>query len=531
MNAALRRNLEESLAQLPYLLSNHLKLVVVALAVGLVVSLPLAVFVVRRGVLRYPTLTTAGVIQTIPALAMLALMVPMLALLRQAGVDVSSFGFLPAVIALSLYSILPILRNTVTGIVGVEPAMTEAARGVGMTPWQSLMRVELPLASPVIIAGIRTATVWVVGIATLATPVGQACLGNYIFSGLQTRNWVMVLVGVVAAAGLAVVLDTLIAGVQRAAEHRRPAFGWASAAALVLVFVLGLVLPTLVVGGAVEADSQRVAEAEDPAELGTIRIGAKNFTEQFILARAIDRLLTDAGYQTQRVESLGSTVIFDQLATGELDIYVDYSGTIWANDMKRPGSAAPDIVLDEMAWWLASRHNIRHAGPLGFENAYALAMRREQADALSIETIDDLAEHAGGMRIGGDYEFFSRPEWRAIRDGYGLGFTEQISYDPTFMYEAVAGGEVDVISAFSSDGRIAAFDLVVLDDPKQVIPPYDAVLLVGPRVADSPRLMRTLEPLVRSIPLKMMQRANEAVDVDSDSLDQATRQLLDTLEH
>jgi osmoprotectant transport system permease protein len=532
MNPTLQRNIAEGFAQLPNLLSNHLKLVVVALGVGLLISLPVAVLVARLKLLRYPTLTAAGVIQTVPSLALLALMVPMLELARRSGIDISSFGFLPAVAALTLYSILPILRNTVTGILGVEPAMTEAARGVGMTSWQSLTRVELPLAMPVIIAGIRTATVWVVGIATLATPVGQPCLGNYIFSGLQTRNWTSVLFGVVFAAALAIVLDTLIAGVQRAAEQRRVTLGYTCGGALAVVFVLGLVSPRLVqlTGGAeLTAGPAVAAEEEDPAALGTVRIGAKTFTEQYILARTIDQLLADAGYQTRRVESLGSTIVFDQLAAGELDVYVDYSGTIWANYMKRQGAAPAPRVIEAMTWWLADEHRIRCLGPLGFENAYALAMRSAQAEELGIETIADLAEHSAGMKIGGDYEFFSRPEWRAIRDGYGLRFTEEVSYDSTFMYQAVADGEVDVISAFSSDGRIAAFDLVVLDDPKQVIPPYDAVLLVGPRVADSPRLVRTLRPLIRGVPLQTMQHANQRVDVEGRTIDQATAELLESL--
>jgi len=514
----------EGLDLLPHLLASHLKLVVVALASGLAVSLPAAVAASRVGWLRVATLTAAGAVQTIPSLALLALMVPALELVRRAGVDIASFGFLPAVIALTLYSILPILRNTVTGIAGVDPAMTEAARGVGMTPWQSLRRVELPLALPVMIAGVRTATVWVVGIATLATPVGQACLGNYIFTGLQTRNWTLVMFGVVLAAALAMLLDTLIAGLQRAVEHRTPTLGWLSGGALAGVFILGLAAPTLV--GLVDqrragpADRVAVDEA-DPAELGTVRIGAKTFTEQYILARAIDGLLADAGYATRRTQSLGSTIIFDQLAAGQIDVYVDYSGTIWANHMRREGSADAGAVLGAIGWWLADEHGIRMVGPLGFENAYALAMRRDRAQALGIRTIADLADHADAMRIAGDYEFFGRPEWRALRDGYGLGFAEEVSFDSTLMYPAVAGGEVDVIAAFSSDGRLAAFDLVVLEDPRQVIPPYDAVLLLGPRVAHDRGLVRTLAPLVRGVDLATMQRANQSVDVEGGPIDDA----------
>lgn len=513
--------LMQLLRSLPSHLAPHMLMVVVALSVGVVVSLPLGVVLTRCKRLELPVLSTAGVIQTVPSLAMLALMVPVLELVRRAGADISSFGFLPAVIALTLYSFLPMLRNTVAGIQQVDPALIEAARGVGMTNTQRLTRVELPLAAPVILAGLRTATVWVVGIATLATPVGQKCLGNYIFTGLQTRNTLMVLWGVVCAAGLALTLDMLIGATQRAAEQRSPrklagCFG-------VLVLVVGgclaspALLPQRPAGPPVAAQD---GDAQDQP-LGKIRIGAKTFTEQYILARVLERRLREAGYDTERVESLGSTVIFDQLAAGNIDVYIDYSGTIWANQLKRDGGGAPWRVLAQTAGWLAEEHGVRQLGPLGFENAYALAMRRDEAQRLGISSVADLAGHSQGMVIGGDYEFFGRPEWAGVRDAYGLSFGEEESFDSSLMYQAVAQGDVDVIAAFSSDGRIAAFDLVVLDEPRQVIPPYDAVLLLGPRVADREGVAEALAPLIEGIGLEQMQRANEIVDVDGKPLSEA----------
>ncbi|MBI1338393.1 MAG: ABC transporter permease subunit [Phycisphaera sp.] len=524
------QNIFEQFGALPVLLAAHLKLTVVALVAGLGVSIPAAILAIRVARLRYPMLTAAGVVQTVPSLALLALMVPALELIRRTGVNISSFGFVPAVIALTMYSILPILRNTVTGVMNIEPAIIEAARGVGMTDAQVMRRVQLPLAAPVVIAGIRTAAVWVVGIATLATPIGQPCLGDYIFTGLGTRNWVMILFGVVFAALLAVILDALIAGVQRSLDTRRPTLGWSCGAALAVVFVGGLVLPSLVSRGAVgEHEFEQTVES-DPATLGPIRIGAKTFTEQFILARLIDHVLTDAGYATKRTENLGSTIAFDQLKAGNLDVFVDYSGTVWANDMKRTGNALPNRVLEEITWWLARKHNIRCLGSLGFENSYALAMRRDLAQQLGIQTIADLVPHSPGMVIAGDFEFFGRPEWRALRDGYSLAFKDQKGMNATLMYEAVKTGDVDVISAFSTDGRISAFDLLVLGDPKRVIPPYHAVLLVGPRVASDKRLIRTLRPLVGAITLEMMQNANEVVDVEGQPISQALMQLQTRIE-
>jgi osmoprotectant transport system permease protein len=524
-------NFIDRLNELPENLSSHLRLTIIALLVGVAVSVPLAVWLVKQRRLRYPVLTGAGVIQTIPSLALLALMVPIIDKTAGLGLGIAPFGFYPAVIALTLYSVLPILRNTVTGILGVDRSLTEAARGLGMTPWQVLMRVELPLAAPVIVAGIRTATVWVVGIATLATPVGQRCLGNYIFTGLQTRNWVMLMFGVVSAAALAIVLDLLIGGVQKAVEERRRGLGGFVGACLILIGVGGLISPNAVQWMRT-AERELIAademEREERAEARrVIRIGSKTFTEQYILAALIERTLQQAGFATQRTDSLGSIVIFDALARGELDVYVEYTGTVWANTMRRDDVLMPWRVMSIMDGWLAETFGIRALGSLGFENAYALAMRRAHADELGIRTISDLATHSTAMRIGGDYEFFGRPEWSHMRSAYGLNFRDHVSYDSTFMYEAVAAGEVDVISAFSTDGRIASYDLLVLEDNRHTIPPYDAVILLSPGVADRRDVAEALRALIEAIPPEMMRQANHMVDRETDrsTIEQAAQWL------
>ncbi|MBZ0232526.1 MAG: ABC transporter permease, partial [Deltaproteobacteria bacterium] len=186
-------DVSELVRGLPPLLADHLRITLVALAAGVALSLPLALAVARRPRAAAAVMAVASVVQTIPGLALLALMVPVITQTGGLGVGVSAFGFWPAVIALTLYAVLPVARNAITGLRGVDPAVIEAARGLGMTDGQILREVELPLAAPVVAAGVRTATVWTVGAATLATPVGQPCLGNYIFAGLQTRNWTMLL--------------------------------------------------------------------------------------------------------------------------------------------------------------------------------------------------------------------------------------------------------------------------------------------------------------------------------------------------
>ena len=483
-----------ALARLPDYLSGHVLVSVTALALGIAVSFPLALLARNRPLLRGALLAVASVTQTVPGLALLALFYPLLLLLsalsvRAFGVGFSALGFLPSVLALALYSMLPVLRNTITGLTGVDPAVREAAIGVGMTARESLTMVELPLALPVIMAGIRTAAVWVIGTATLATPIGQTSLGNYIFTGLQTQNWVFVLFGCVAAAALALAVDMLLALMERGARDRRRAPVIAGAVGVLLI-VAGAFAPML---------SRTTA---------TYSIGAKTFTEQYVLASLIEQRLQAAGLSARRREGLGSSVVFNALAAGEIDAYVDYSGTLWANQLKRSDTRPRAEVLAELAKWLERTHGIVLLGELGFENAYALAMKRQRADALGIKSIVDLARHASILSAAGDYEFFSRPEWAAVRDAYSVTFRQQRQMQPEFMYPAIAAGEVDVISAYTSNGGIAQHDLVVLDDPKQALPPYDAILLVSKRRASDRAFLDALRPLIGAIDVTSMRGAN-----------------------
>lgn len=494
----------EALRMLPALLGAHLQLTLVALGVALAVSLPVGAWLSRSPRLRGPALTLAGVLQTLPSIALLALMVPAFVLVRQAtavlGLDTPVLGFLPAVAALSLYGILPILRNTVTGLVEVDPQLVEAARGLGMTEGQVLTRVQLPLAAPVVFAGVRTAAVWVVGTATLATPVGQRCLGDLIFGGLQTRQWDAVLLGCLAAAALAIVLDGILGAMERARSSRARAWTGGVGAGAMILLAAG---PAA--ADALSSDGPRVV------------IGAKGFTEQFILARLVKIRLERAGYDTTLREGLGSTIAFDALGDGGLDVSIDYSGTIWANHMRRTDTASPEVVNATIGPWVKEHRGATLLGSLGFENTYAIAVRRSDAARHGWTTVADLGPASPGLTLGGDYEFFQRSEWTALNRSYPLHFGEQRTFDPTFLYDALRAGEVDAISAYSTDGRIEAFDLLTLDDPKQALPPYDALLLLGGTVSEDPGVVEALAPLVGGVDLQAMRRANHMVDGDGRS--------------
>jgi osmoprotectant transport system permease protein len=216
-----------------------------------------------------------------------------------------------------------------------------------------------------------------------------------------------------------------------------------------------------------------------------------------------------------RKEDLGSAVAYRALAAGEIDAYVDYSGTLWTNVLNRADNPGRRAVLDRLTAELKRRDGVVVLGSLGFENAYAFAMRPDRAAALHVASLADLAREAPKLTLGSDLEFLSRPEWKAVDAAYGLAFRTKRSFQPTFMYRALAAGDADVISAFSSDGRIAADHLLVLSDPKGAIPPYDAVILISPKRAHDRRLIEALRPLVGSISVEAMRAANYSVDRDT----------------
>ncbi len=489
----------DALGRVPPLLAQHVLLSAAALVLGIVISLPLAILATRRPRAGNVILGFANLVQTVPSLALLALFYPLLLWLSAlVGGGIPALGFLPSLIALTLYALLPIIRNGVAGLTGIDPAVRQAAQAVGMTSAQTLRLVEAPLVAPVLIAGIRTAAVWTIGAATLSTTVGQPSLGDMIFAGLQTQNWALVLAGCFAAAGLALAADALIGLIERGiARRRRPLWIGASVA-----LIVGLLLAT--------------APLWQRADGTVVTIGAKNFSEQYILARLIGDRLERAGYTVRYRDGLGSAVIYGALSGGDVDVYVEYAGTLWTGPMRRTDVPDPKAMVAGIGRWAQATSGVRSIGSLGFENAYAFAMRGDDAKRRGIESLADLVDAAPGLTLGSDLEFLERPEWTAVRKAYPLRFKATTPYAPTFMYRALASGGADVISAFSSDGRIAADRLTVLSDPRHAIPSYNALLMVAPARAKDAKFVAALTPLVGRIPVSAMREANYQVDRDAD---------------
>jgi osmoprotectant transport system permease protein len=490
-------DLTELLANLPAYLGGHLLLSLSALVVGLAISLPLGIYASRHPKLAEWILAVASVIQTLPSLALLGLMVLMLGGL---------IGFWPAFLALVLYSMLPILANTVIGIRGVDAALTEAARGLGMNDRQMLWRVELPLATPVIIGGVRTATVLVVGTATLVTTVGGLSLGNYIFAGLAMLNHTATVFGCVAAALLAIVLDQLVRLLEVASRRRSKALGYGAVAGLLLVTAGGLYQP--------------VAQAFTARN--RVVISSTPFTEQYILSHVLANRLEAAGFQADQRDGMSSGIQMEALRRNQVDCCVVYTGDVWSLHMKEPGIADRDTTLARVTKYLNEDFGVVCLGPLGFDDSYALAVAPKTAQ-WGVTSIADLVRYqkflGRPLVVGGDNQIFERSEWRSLKKEYGLSDKDvQIkAMDQSRMYDAVVEGQLDVIVAYTSDGHLKQFNLLLLDDPKHVFPPYDAILLVSREAYERPKLVACLRPLLGTINQPAIVEANRRVDLAGQS--------------
>ena len=500
--------LEVIQARLPELIlrtSEHIVLTGVSTLAATSIGVPLGVLASRQAGLRTAITGAVGILQTIPSLAMLALLLTL----------TGRIGAVPALLALSFYALLPIVRNTLTGLITLPPETLEAADGIGMTRRQRLWIVELPLAAPVILTGIRTAAVVGVGIATLSAFIGAGGLGQFINRGLSLSNNQLILLGAVPAAVLALVVDAALGALGWAVQRRggrRGAQRLLTGAALalpLLIFALGLF-------GARPSESWRMAKPPGGVEPEVIRVGSKNFTEQLILGELMAQLIEGTTtLQVERRFDLGGTMIcHGALVAGGIDLYAEYTGTALTAILGRPAATDPEAVFATVSTAYAEKFSAEWLPSFGFNNTYALAVRDADAASQRWQTISDLRPDAGRLRAGWTSEFGERSDgYPGLARHYGLEFGETRDLEVSLMFEAVTRGQVDVISAFATDGRLAAAGLRVLRDDRSYFPPYFAAPVVRRAVLERhPEVAAALLRLTGGIDTEEMQRLNFEVE-------------------
>ena len=499
----------ERLPELWLRTGEHLILTGCSTMAALFIGIPLGILVFRNSWLRGPVMGIIGTLQTIPSLAMLVFL---LALLNKIGAT-------PALIALTLYALLPIVRNTLTGLEGVSPQLMEAARGIGMTAYQQLRMVRIPLATPVIIAGIRTAAVVGVGIATLSAFIGAGGLGQFINRGLALSDTRLILLGAVPSAILALVVDFSIGAFAWGLRPERKKDLKGSFRAHLRT--VALMMPFILVLAGIVSYVTRPSVGSGPATASgnrteSIRIGSKNFTEQVILGEIMAQLIeAKTDLSVDRRFNLGGTMIcHGALVNGEIDLYGEYTGTALTAILKKSVISEPEDAFQVVANTYHERFGIQWLRPFGFNNTYAITVRADDAKNKGWKRISDLKIDAPNLRAGFTAEFAERPDgYPGLRKAYGLKFGKISDLDPSLMYQAVYNGEVDVICAFATDGRIASFNLQPLEDDRNFFPPYYAAPIIREEtVQKHPEVANALSLIGGRIGDATMQRLNFEVD-------------------
>ena len=491
------------------LIRQHIVLVFASIAIAVVIGMPTGILLTRYRSLRSPVLGLANIMQTVPSLALFGFLIPL--------PFIGGIGSRTALVALVLYSLLPIIRNTVTGVLGVEPSIREAAVAMGMTDGQVLRQVELPLAMGVIVTGIRVATVIAVGVTTIAAAVGAGGLGVYIFRGLRQYDNNLLLSGALAAALLALVADFLLGLLEQRFSFDGKGEGVSAIQKLLLVLI-GIVFVLGVVA------SFRSAKTETTTQGNRVVIASKDFTESIILAEIAAQLLEARGVSVERQFELGGNLPHEALLSGKVDLYPEYTGTSYAAILHHTPISNPRQVYEQVKQEYATQFGLDISPPLGFENTFAMLVRGEDARRLKLRTISDATLYAPGWRTGMGQDFMSRADgFPGFSKAYGLKFREVREMDLSLTYIALASKQVDLIAGNSTEGRIATLDLVQLEDDRRYFPPYEAVYVVR-KAALTPTLSEVLSKLSNAITTDEMRKLNYEVDGNKRDVKEVVRE-------
>ncbi len=492
------------------MIERHLFLVLWSTLIATAIGLPAGIVAAHRPRIGRPLLAAASIAQTIPSLALLGFLLPL--------PFIGGIGPRIAIVALILYALLPIVRSTAAGLRSIDRSVIDAGVAMGMTPRQLLWLVELPLALPSIVAGIRIATIVGIGTATIAAAIGAGGLGEYIFRGLSMVDSTVILAGAIPAALLALVADGMLTWVERRLMPGRRRLSRAAPVAIATASLLVVALAAAEIGG---------------GRPDAIVIGSKNFTEQVVLGELLAQTLERRGLMVTRRLNLGGSFICDRaIRSGDIDAYVEYTGTALAAILKQP------IVKDPETAFVAVRDAYGRAGlsvlpPLGFNNTFAIVVRRADAEALGLKTIEDLRRVAMQWRPGFGYEFAERADgYAGLASAYELRFTAPPRVmDLDLVYRALAARQVDVIAGDATSGLIKSLDLAILRDNRAYFPPYYAAPIVRSAVLLAhPEVREAISHLAGKISEDDMRAMNAAVDVDHRDVAATVREFLSRIQ-
>ncbi|HEY4602016.1 MAG TPA: osmoprotectant update ABC transporter permease/substrate-binding subunit OpuFB [Cerasibacillus sp.] len=473
--------------QLIQALLEHVQISFISLFFAVLIAIPLGIYLTKKPKIAESIIGVTAVLQTIPSLALLGLLIPLFGI-----------GKVPAIIALVAYALLPILRNTYTGINEVDDSLIEAARAMGMNQGKRLIKVELPLALPVIMAGIRTAMVLIVGTATLAALIGAGGLGDIILLGIDRNNTALIVLGAIPAALLALLFDFLL----KRFEHMSYKKSFITLGAIAVIAFFFLITPF-------------VLNSQD----NEIVIAGKLGSEPEILINMYKLLLeNDTDLTVQLKPGLGKTsFVFDALKSGSIDIYPEFTGTAIAEFLKETANSTDrEEVYQQAKDGLADTFNMTLLEPMQFNNTYALAVPTDFAETNDLKTISDLIKAEGSIKVGFTLEFSDREDgYRGIQKLYDIHFDNLVTMEPKLRYSAIESGDIQLIDAYSTDSELREYELTVLEDDKELFPPYQgAPLLRKETVEKYPEIETSLNKLAGKITDDEMREMNYQVNVE-----------------
>ncbi|MGE7837232.1 osmoprotectant update ABC transporter permease/substrate-binding subunit OpuFB [Viridibacillus arvi] len=490
----------ERKGQLLASLLEHIQISFIALFFAVVIAIPLGIYLTNKKKIAESIIGISAVLQTIPSLALLGLLIPLFGI-----------GKIPAIIALVVYALLPILRNTYTGINEVDASLKEAAMAMGMNTRKRLVKVELPLAMPVIMAGIRTAMVLIVGTATLAALIGAGGLGDIILLGIDRNNTALIILGAAPAALLALAFDFLLKQLESLSFKKTvTSLSTISVIALLMIF-----LPLI-----------NINEKEE------IVIAGKLGSEPEILINMYKLLIEDeTDLNVQLKPGLGKTsFVFNALKSGSVDIYPEFTGTAISEFLKEKAiNNDQDDVYKQAQEGMLKKFDMVMLHPMKYNNTYALAVSEDAAKTYDLKNISDVKAAEEKIRAGFTMEFNDREDgYRGIQKLYNLSLSNITKMEPKLRYQAVKSGDIDLLDAYSTDSDIRQYNLVVLEDDKNLFPPYQgAPLLRKETVKKHPEIEKALNKLANQITEDEMRQMNYQVNVEGRKASEVAREFLE----
>lgn len=480
-------------------LFEHLQISLLSLLLAVFIAVPLGIILVKLPKLKEWLLQLTGVFQTIPSLALLGLFIPMLGI-----------GKIPAITALVIYALFPVLQSTITGLDSVDKNLQEAAEAFGMNRLERLRKFELPLAMPVIVSGVRTAAVLIVGTATLGALIGAGGMGSFILLGIDRNNTALILIGAISSAFLAILMNIVIKYLENKSLKK------------IMISLIALITATVL---------SFIPSIAPMMNTKHLVVAGKLGPEPEILINMYKELIeANSDIKVKLEPNFGKTsFLYEALKNKQIDIYPEFSGTITSSLLKNQVkvSNAPLEVYEAAREGILNQDKLVYLKPMEYQNTYALAVKKDYANKYDLKTISDLSKVEDSAVAGFTLEFNDRDDGnKGLKSLYKLELNVK-TLEPNLRYQAINGGNVQIVDAYSTDSELIEYDLVVLEDDKQLFPPYQGAPLMRKDTLEKyPKLEEILNKLAGQISAEEMSRMNYQVKVDKRSASEVAHEYL-----